>query len=163
MHLHTLSTNCHLCTLYQECNYYFHPQVIPLHLVLFQSHKHPPHHTIRFTTAPEIFPLPPSPHSHHIITKQTTHTVHVKKKWCQHSEHFSEMRLRHSLHRSLHCKLEGFFRKSEGFFQESKVPSGCWVRTHISFQNAVQLCLQIFQSCVCVFWRCVCLLSCLCL
>ena len=31
-----------------------------------------------------------------------------------------------------------------------------WVCTHISFQNAVQLCLRIFQSCICVFQSCVC-------
>ena len=27
----------------------------------------------------------------------------------------------------------------------------CWVRTHISFRNAVELRLRIFWSCVCVF------------
>ena len=28
----------------------------------------------------------------------------------------------------------------------------CWVCTHITFQNTVQLRSWIFQSCVCVFW-----------
>jgi len=32
-----------------------------------------------------------------------------------------------------------------------------WDCTHITFQNVVQLCLQIFRSCVCAFQSCMCL------
>ena len=32
----------------------------------------------------------------------------------------------------------------------------CWIRTHISFWNTVQLHLQIFWSCICVLWSCIC-------
>ena len=42
-----------------------------------------------------------------------------QKKLRRHSERFSEMRLRRSSRR----KLEGFFRKLQGFFWESKVSS----------------------------------------
>jgi len=80
---------------------------------------------------------------------QSSYGTH-QKKWRRHSERFSEMRLWHSSHR----KLEGFFRKSEGFFWELKVSSKeaegffeeHWVWTHISFRNAVQLHLWIFQG-----------------
>ena len=31
-----------------------------------------------------------------------------------------------------------------------------WVRTHIGFQNVVQLRLRIFRGCICVFRSCIC-------
>ena len=46
----------------------------------------------------------------------------------------------------LRRKPEGFFQKSEGFFRESESFSEeRWVRTRVSFRNAVQLRLRIFR------------------
>jgi len=47
-------------------------------------------------------------------------------------------------------------RKSEASYENRKVSSEeHWVHTHVSYQNAVQLRLQIFWSCIFVFWSCV--------